>query len=173
MRHLVCGMLPVLLVGVFVLPALAAPSTLTGDDVDFVKNAAKGGITEVELGRLAEQKATNPEVKNFASRMVRDHSKADQELTSLAASKGVDLPTGKGLMNDATYVKLKALSGTAFDKAYVKAMVEDHKQDVADFEKKSESAQDPAVRNFAAKTLPTLKEHLSMIEKIQSDIGAE
>jgi putative membrane protein len=173
MNNLIRGMLPVLLGGGLVLSTAAAASTLNSDDQDFVKNAAKGGMTEVELGRLAEQKATNPEVKNFASRMVRDHSKADQQLTNLAAAKGVDLPSGKGLMNDATYLKLKVLSGAAFDKAYVNAMVDDHKQDVADFEKESESAQDPAVRNFAAKTLPTLKEHLTVIEKIQSDIGAQ
>src|SRR5271167_825725 len=102
MNNFIRSMLPVLLGGLVVSVA-AASSALSGDDADFVKNAAKGGMAEVELGRLAAQKASNPEVKNFASRMVRDHSRADHELTSLAASKGVDLPTGKGLMNDATY----------------------------------------------------------------------
>ncbi len=173
MNNIFRSIFPLLLGGGLVFSAAAASSTLSGDDLDFVKNAAKGGMAEVELGRLGEQKASNPEVKNFASRMVRDHSKANHELTSLAASKGVDLPSGKGMMNDATYMKLKVLSGAAFDKAYVSAMVDDHKQDVADFEKESEAAQDPSVRSFAAKTLPTLKEHLELIEKIQSDMGAQ
>ncbi len=161
---------PVFLGSALVLSAAGGPAKLTGDDADFVKKAAKGGMTEVELGQLAEQKTSNPLVKSFAERMVRDHSQADRQLTALAASKGVDLPTGKGLMNDASYLKLKMLSGKEFDKAYVSAMVSDHKEDVADFEKQSETAKDPDVRNFAAQTLPTLKEHLSMIEKIQPQV---
>lgn len=170
MTRNLCKMLPVLLGGGLVLFAGAGPTKLNSDDADFVKKAAKGGMTEVELGQLAVQKTSNPLVKSFADRMVRDHSKADHQLTSLAASKGVALPSGKGLMNDATYLKLKMLSGKEFDKAYVSAMVSDHKDDVSDFEKQSEVAKDPDVRSFAAQTLPTLKEHLSMIEKIQSEI---
>jgi putative membrane protein len=138
-----------------------------------VNNAAKGGTTEVQLGHLAAQKSKNPEVQRFASRMVRDHSKIDVKLTALASSKGVQLPDGKGLMNDATYLELKVLSGKEFDKAYVKAMVADHKDDVSSFEKQSADAQDPDVKSFAARTLPMLQEHLNIIEKIQSEIGGQ
>jgi len=105
--------------------------------------------------------------------MVRDHSKIDVKLTALASSKGVQLPDGKGLMNDATYLELKVLSGKEFDKAYVKAMVADHKDDVSSFEKQSADAQDPDVKSFAARTLPMLQEHLNIIEKIQSEIGGQ
>jgi putative membrane protein len=101
-----------------------------------------------------------PEVQRFAGRMVRDHSKNDVKLSALASSKGVQLQDGKGLMNDATYPELKVLSGKEFDKAYVKAMLADHKDDVSSFEKQSADAQDPDVKNFAAKTLPMLQEHL-------------
>lgn len=167
-------LLPVLLGGGLILSAAAAGSgTLNSDDLSFVNAAAKGGTTEVELGQLAAQKSTNPSVQAFAKRMVRDHSNINRRLSALAASKGVDLPDGKGIMNDATYLELKVLSGKEFDKAYVKAMVADHKDDVSSFEKQSAAAQDPEVKNFAAKTLPTLQEHLTMIEKLQSDMGGQ
>jgi putative membrane protein len=163
---------PVLLGGGLIFAAAAEPK-LNSDDLGFVNGAAKGGTTEVALGRLAAQKSSNPGVQAFANRMVRDHSKIDRNLAALAASKGVELPDGKGLMNDATYLELKVLSGKEFDKAYVKAMVADHKEDVLSFEKQSAAAQDPDVKDFAAKTLPTLQEHLTMIRKIQSDIDAQ
>jgi putative membrane protein len=145
-----------------------ADSKLNSDDSDFLKKAAKGGMAEVELGKLALQKASSPDVKAFADLMIRDHTKANRELTALAASKGLELPTGKGMGGDVSAVHLKMLSGKSFDDAYVKNMLEDHKEDVADFQKESESAQDSDVRKFAAKTLPTLKTHLSKIEKIQA-----
>ena len=163
---------PVLLGGGLIVFAAAEPKLNSGD-LEFVNGAAKGGTTEVELGRLAAQKSSNPRVQAFANRMVRDHAKIDRNLAALAASKGVELPDGKGLMNDATYLELKVLSGKEFDKAYVKAMVADHKEDVSSFEKQSGAAQDQDVKNFATKTLPTLQEHLTMIQKIQSDIDAK
>ena len=165
--------MPVLLGGGLLVSGAAASTNLNSHDLDFVNNAAQGGTTEVELGHLAAQKSTDPAIQRFADRMVRDHSKIDLKLTALASSKGVQLPTGKGLMNDTTYLELKVLSGKEFDKAYVKAMVADHKEDVSSFEKQSETAQDPDVKNFAAKTLPMLQEHLIMIQKIQSDMDAK
>jgi putative membrane protein len=170
MMKSIIGILPVLLGGGLI---LSAATNLNSNDLDFVNNAAKGGSTEVELGHLALQKSKNPEVQRFANRMVRDHSKIDVKLAALASSKGVQLPDGKGLMNDGTYLELKVLSGKEFDKAYVKAMVADHKEDVSSFEKQSADAQDPDVKSFAVKTLPILQEHLSMIQKIQSAIGGQ
>jgi putative membrane protein len=170
MTKFIIGILPALLGSGLV---LSAATNLKSNDLDFVNNAAKGGTTEVQLGHLAAQKSKNPEVQRFASRMVRDHSKIDVKLTALASSKGVQLPDGKGLMNDATYLELKVLSGKEFDKAYVKAMVADHKDDVSSFEKQSADAQDPDVKSFAARTLPMLQEHLNIIEKIQSEIGGQ
>jgi putative membrane protein len=150
---------------------LLAASSVTSADADFMKKAAKGGKAEVELGQLAAQKATDPQVKEFANRMIRDHSKANATLSELASSKGVDLPGGKGLSNNTSAMHLKMLSGKDFDSAYVKMMVDDHKEDVAEFEKAAAGAQDPDVRNFASTTLPVLKSHLSMIEKIQASLG--
>lgn len=161
-----CGLL--LATGAAVL--WAADSTkLSSDDADFLKKAAQGGMAEVELGKLALTKTSSSDVRAFANRMIKDHSAVDQKLTALAASKGVELPSGKGLSNDATYLKLKVLSGKTFDKAYVNAMVDDHKEDVADFEKVSHEAKDEDVKSFASKTLPTLQSHLEQIEKLQAE----
>jgi len=149
----------------------AAGSSLGSDDTDFVKKAAKGNLAEVELGRLAVEKATSPEVKEFGNRMIRDHTKANQELSALAASKGVKVPTSVSLGEDVSVAHLKMLSGKSFDDAYIKMMVDDHKEDVAAFERASTGSQDMDVRRFASKTLPTLQGHLTKIEKIQSDFG--
>jgi putative membrane protein len=148
-----------------------AGSTLGGDDTDFVKKAAKGNLAEVELGRLAVQKAASPEVRNFGERMIRDHSKANHELSVLAASKGVNLPKSISLGEDVSVAHLKVLSGKSFDEAYIKMMVDDHKEDIAAFQKAADGSQDPDVKRFATKTLPTLQSHLSKIEQIQGDFG--
>lgn len=149
----------------------AGSSSLGSDDTDFVKKASKGGMAEVELGGLAAQKATSPEVREFGSMMVRDHSKANQKLSVLAASKGVDLPTSKSMGEDVSLMHLKMLSGKSFDEAYIKMMVDDHKEDVEAFQKEADYSKDPDVKRFAAKTLPTLQGHLSKIEQIRTDFG--
>lgn len=146
-------------------------SSLGSDDTDFVKKAAKGGLAEVQMGRLAVQKGASPEVKAFGNQMIRDHSKANEQLSSLAASKGVKLPDSKSFSEDVSMAHLKMLSGKSFDEAYIKMMVDDHKEDVADFQKAAQYSQDPDVKQFASKTLPTLQGHLSKIEKIQNDFG--
>jgi putative membrane protein len=157
------------------LVVLSAPtiwaSNLGSDDTSFVKNAAKGNLAEVEMGKLAARKSTSPEVKEFANRMIRDHTKANQELSALAASKGVDVPKSASLSEDVSYTHLKMLSGKSFDDEYIKMMVADHKEDVAMFQKAADNSQDPDVKHFASKILPTLQGHLTKIEKIQGDFG--
>jgi putative membrane protein len=96
---------------------------------------------------------------------IRDHSKANRELSALAASKGVDLPESKSIGGDVS------LSGKSFDDAYIQMMVGDHKEDVAAFQKAAEYSQDSDVKHFASKTLPTLQGHLTKIEQIQTDFG--
>jgi putative membrane protein len=134
---------------------------------DFMKEAAQGGMAEVELGKLAVSKAQNPEVKKYGQMMVTDHTKANDELKALAAKKNYTLPSDIG-SNKSTVEKLSSLSGADFDKAYVKDMVEDHETDVAAFQKQADSATDPDIKAFAAKTLPVLKKHLDAIKAIQA-----
>lgn len=134
-------------------------------DQPFVHKAAMGGMAEVELGNLAQQKAASDQVKQFASRMVQDHGKANEELKLIASSKGIDLPTALDKKHQGDVDKLAKLSGAQFDRAYMSHMVDDHKKDVADFKKASTSAKDSDVKGFASKTLPTLQEHLQLAQK--------
>ena len=136
----------------------------------FVTKAAVGGMAEVKLGQLATQKASNSDVKAFGQQMVDDHGKANNELKSLAGSKGITLPTDLDAKHQATYDRLSKLDGAAFDHAYVQEMLSDHREDVSEFRKESQSGSDADVKAWAAKTLPTLEHHLQMIESINGKV---
>jgi putative membrane protein len=139
-------------------------SAKSNPDHGFVEKAAMGGMVEVELGNLAQQKAASDEVKQFGKRMVDDHSKANDELKQIAASKDITLPTALDRKHQGDVDKLAKLSGAKFDKAYMSHMVDDHKHDVSDFRKESQSGKDADVKGFASKTLPTLEEHLKLAQ---------
>jgi putative membrane protein len=146
---------------------------MAGKDSKFIRNAAIGGQMEVDLGKLAAEKASSDDVKKFGQTMVDDHSKANEELKSLASSKGVDLT--KAMDNamkksDSAKNKLEDKSGADFDKAYMKDMVSDHEKDVKEFEEASKNAEDAELKAWAAKTLPTLQHHLDMAKDIESKL---
>lgn len=143
-------------------------SKMSSSDTKFMKEAAMGGMEEVELGKLAAQKATDADVKSFGQKMVDDHSKANDQLQQLATQKGVTLPTGMSASQKNDMAKLEKLSGAAFDKTYVSMMVKDHKMDVAEFKKESTSAKDSDLKSWAGTTLPTLQDHLKMVQDISS-----
>jgi putative membrane protein len=145
-------------------------STLNSSDQKFVKEAAQGGMAEVELGQLAVEKASNPDVKQFGQRMVDDHSKANDKLKEVASTKGITLPTEPNAKQKATKARLSKLSGEQFDKAYMKDMVKDHKEDVAAFQSESNSGKDSDIKNFASQTLPTLQDHLKNAETIEPKV---
>ena len=117
---------------------------------------------------MAADKANSQEVKDFGSKMVTDHGKANDELKSIASSKGITLPDKLDSTHQAMVNKMKGLSGAAFDKAYVSAMVTAHKNDDALFAKEGSSGQDADIKGFASKTDQTVKMHISMIQDIQS-----
>jgi putative membrane protein len=147
-----------------------AASAMTVDSPDdFMKKAAQGGMAEVEMGKLAASKATDPEVKKFAQMMVDDHSKANEELKGVAAKKSVTLPADLGT-HQSDLDDLKGQSGAEFDKTYVKLMLTDHRRDVDEFQSQADKSADPEVKAFAAKTLPTLKRHLESIQTISDRI---
>jgi putative membrane protein len=139
---------------------------LNSHDRDFMMDAAMGGMEEVELGRVAAQQGTSEAVKTFGQRMVDDHSKANEELMTLAQSKGVTLPTTLDETHRAEVTKLSAMTGADFDRAYSKMMLSDHNKDVSEFEKQSTKGVDPDLKAFASKTLPTLQEHLQMAKML-------
>jgi putative membrane protein len=143
--------------------------SVTGtSDSSFVEEAATGGMSEVELGKLASTKAASPDVKKFGQMMVTDHSKANDELKALAKKKNWTLPTDLDSSSKSTLDSLKNKTGADFDKEYVSEMVDDHEKDVKAFQDKAENATDPDLKAFAAKTLPTLQKHLDAIKAIQA-----
>jgi putative membrane protein len=135
-------------------------------DRDFMMTAAAGGMAEVELGQLAAEKATRPEVKQFAQMLVNDHSQANEELKTLAQRKNVSLPSGPKAEHDAEKERLSRLSGPAFDDAYVQSMVKDHEKDVELFSRQASSGSDPEAKAWAAKILPKLKQHLAQAKQL-------
>lgn len=149
--------------------ANAVTSVGTDSAENFLGDAAEAGMAEVEMGKLAAQKAANAEIKKFGQMMTTDHTKANTELKVLAAKKNIALPGDIGSLRS-TVDGLSKLSGADFDKEYVDEMVDGHETDVAAFEKQASSAKDPDVKAFAAKTLPTLKRHLEMIKAIQAKL---
>jgi len=146
--------------------AMRASSAKTSADQKFVKEAADGGMAEVELGQLAVEKASNDDVKKFGQRMVDDHGKANDKLKEIASSKGIDLPAEPSAKHKATKERLSKLSGAEFDRAYMADMLKDHKTDIAMFNRESASGRDPDVKSFASDTLPTLKDHLKQAESV-------
>jgi putative membrane protein len=145
-------------------------STVDHDDQEFMNKAAQGGMAEVMLGQTASSKGTSPDVKNFGNRMVSDHGKANDELKQLAQTKGVTLPADVDDESKKMADKLSKLSGKDFDKAYIDGMVEDHEKDVKEFEKASKNAKDPDLKAWAAKTLPTLQDHLKMAKETKAKL---
>lgn len=145
-------------------------SSMDPADTDFMTKAAQGGLAEVDMGNMASSKATNADVKTFGNRMVTDHSKANDELKQLAATKGVTLPADVNDEQKKTMDSLSSKSGKDFDKAYMDDMVKDHETDVKEFEKASKSAKDADLKAWAAKTLPTLQDHLKMAKDTQKKV---
>jgi putative membrane protein len=139
-------------------------------DSNFATKAAQGGLAEVQLGNLAKDKASSADVKSFGERMVTDHTKANDELKSIAGKAGITLPTSMDAKSQATYDRLSKLSGAAFDREYMKDMVSDHKTDVNEFKREAAHGTDPELKAFASKTLPTLEEHLKLAETVQAKV---
>lgn len=143
---------------------------MTSADSNWVTKVAQGGMAEVELGKLAQSQGASDAVKDFGKRMVDDHSKANDELTQIAQSKNITLPNSLDSKSQATKDRLSKLSGADFDRAYIADMVKDHRADVAEFKKEAIGGSDPEVKAFAAKTLPTLEEHLKQAEQASATL---
>jgi putative membrane protein len=155
--------------------AFSASVALADDDPDatFYKKAAEGGMAEVELGKLAQDKSPTASVKEFGAMMVTDHTAANDKLKAIAAKKNISLPTSPSVGQMATKTKLEVLSGKSFDKSYIKGMVEDHEEDIKEFQTEAASGQDADAKAYATATLPTLKVHLKKIRAIASAQGVE
>ena len=137
-----------------------ASNALSAKDRSFMKEAAQGGMTEVDMGKMAQQKGKSDDVKKIGSRMVADHSKANAELMSIAKKKGVDLSKEKA--------KMKHLNDADFDKEYVNEMVDDHQKDLAAFQAEAKNGTDADVKAFASKTAAVIQKHLEMVKAAQA-----
>jgi putative membrane protein len=137
------------------------------NDAKFATAAANGGMAEVAVGQLAGEKAMNAKVKAFASMMVTDHSKVNEELMAIAKAKNITLPSAPDEEHQKKKADLAAKTGADFDKAYVDAMVDGHKKTISLFEDAAKNCKDADLKAFAEKTLPTIKGHLTEIESIK------
>lgn len=140
-------------------------------DASAIRDLAEANMAEVEAGKVAAQKARSDEVKKFAQHMVDDHGKMLQEVQQLAQSKGVDLPKSPSKKHQAAMKKLESASGEQFDKAYMSAMVNDHRDTVKKVEKIANSSKDPEVKGAAQKALPDIKHHLQMAQELSGKTG--
>ena len=150
----------------FAQDAASASSGHAAADAAFVKQASAAGLAEVALGQLGASQGNSADVKQFGQQMVTDHTKANDELKSIAGSKNLTVASAPMPADEKAAAALGKKSGDAFDQAFAKKMVGDHEKAVALFTKESTSGKDPELKAFAAKTLPTLKDHLEMARKL-------
>jgi predicted outer membrane protein len=142
------------------------------DDTKFLEDAAKGGMAEVKMAELAAQKAESGSVKQFAERMNRDHTEANQKMQQLATKKGLTQPTALNPEHQKHLDHLSTLSGAEFDKEFIDHAIKHHQKAIKHFEKEAERGEDPAIRSFARETLPTLQGHLKIAEALKENPSA-
>jgi len=161
-------------------PASANRSSMAGSefhssasqkDKEFLAKASQGGLAEVEMGKIASTKAKDPEVKQFAQKMIEDHTKLLADMKPFADQLGVTPPAKLSVEHEQTASRLKSLSGEEFDKEYIKAMVADHHADLAEFSAEKASASDPGLRQAVANGTEVIRMHTQMIDKIAKKNG--
>jgi putative membrane protein len=146
-----------------------SPNKVSTDDKSssFMVRAANSGMAEVQLAKMAQQKATRDGVKNFAAMLERDHTAANNQVKNFASQRNVALPATisddkQKMIND-----MEKMSGNDFDKEYISMMIKSHKDGIDLFEDTRTNASDVDIKNFADKTLPTLRMHLDSAEAIK------
>lgn len=142
---------------------------LSWGDRHFVRKAADDGQEEVAIAQLAAEKATNPDVKQFAQQMVQEHTQVNQQLMSLANSKDLKIDQ-EDSTKERAYRRLNKTSGNDFDREFIDRMVDDHEKDIKLFEKAAKDAKDPEVRQFASSTLDQLRQHLQHVQQLQQSV---
>jgi putative membrane protein len=148
-----------------------AGSALSEQDRTFIQNAAKANQDEIDVGKLAQQKSSNPQVKSYAQTLVDDHTKSLRELENLAGKKGVSITPRQGATAGAEYSQLEGQSGVLFDRTFASQMVQDHEKAISMFEQALKNTQDPDVRNYINMTLPVLRNHLMQARDIERNVN--
>jgi len=140
-------------------------------DQNFVKQAAQGNMAEIQMAQLAEQKATDPKVKELAKTIAQDHKQAQEKLEQIAQTQNVSIPTQLPEKVRNEHQKLSSMSGQQFDHAYLQMMVREHKKDIKEFQRASKMASDSDVKQYATSTLPDLQKHLQMAQQVAGQTG--
>lgn len=153
-------------------PGTTGTSGTSSADAGFVQEQLKMGQAEVDLGKLAQERGGHADVKKYGEMMETDHRMADEELKTIAGLRTEPSKDAHGAHSDLRE-ELSKLSGPEFDRRYIEEMIEDHEKTIDDLEKKSEGADDPQVREWAAKTLPKMRQHLAKAKAVQETIKAE
>jgi putative membrane protein len=149
-----------------------ASGELSRADKSFIEEAASGGLTEVEVGKMMAQRATHPGVREFAERLVKDHTQANEELRRIAANYGVSLPATPDAKHRAMVEKLANEKGAELDREFLRTFgVKEHQKDIKDFQKQAQSGDNGELKAFAAKTLPKLQEHQAMAQRLEQELA--
>ena len=154
-------------------PATSPVAALTTSEKEFIANAARGGMLEVQLGNLAAQKASSSDVKQFGERMATDHSQLGQRLQQLASNLNVAVPQELDAAQRSAVSRLEKLTGKAFDREYIKSMINDHVKDIAEFERAASQATNADIKQFVSEALPTMRDHLKMAREIAAKLGVK
>lgn len=149
-------------------PLSAAETKTSSTDATFIKHAADANMTEIQLGKIAQDNSQDQAVKDFGARMVKDHTNAEDQLKPIAEKMNVAIPDHVSKAHQELIDKVSKMKGAEFDKEYDPAMVKDHKKVIAMFEKAKSNVKDADLRKFAEDTLPVLHEHLDMAKKLPS-----
>jgi putative membrane protein len=166
MRKLLVASLSAVLVGA---AAMTASAALSSSDRDFLQKATSSGLAEIAAAQLAQQRAGSPQVRQFADRMIADHTQANSELQEIAG-EDVELPSQPAGHDGAAVQRLRGLNGAAFDRAYVQDQLSNHQQLIAMFRREANSGQDPELKAFAQKTVPILQQHLQLAQVLNSTL---
>lgn len=155
--------------GVSVALGMAASAALAQspdrESQSFIKTAIEGNLGEIDVGKLAQEKGKSPAVKQFGAMLVKDHSEANEKAKEAASKVDVTPPTGSSMSAKATYLKLKILSGDAFDRSFASSMVSDHESDIKEYQKEAQKVD--AAGAYAKEALPTLQKHLQEARQLQ------
>jgi putative membrane protein len=150
-------------------PRVGTP--LSEQDRAFIQDAAKANQDEINLGKLAQQKSSNPQVKSYGQTLVNDHTKNLKELENLAAKKGVSVEPNQGATARSEYQLLQGMSSAMFDRSFVSQMEQDHEKAISMFEQALKDTQDPDLRNYINSTLPVLRKHLTEARDIERNLN--
>jgi putative membrane protein len=152
-------------------PATKTQQSTAHQDTKFLEKANQGNVDEIELAQLALKKSNNEDVKSFAQRMIHDHNMLIENMKPFANEAGLQVPSHPSVATEAEKVKLDLLSGESFDKAYIKAMVEDHHKDLGEFREEVKSTGYPAFKSAVENGEQVVREHLEMINQIAKKYG--